>query len=212
MGIDVEIPTGGCVFVVFGRRGVRAFWGAESLFLADFPVWSHAKSMKFLLPAVCAFVVVGPCALAQSAVSLCVPPDALLTKAQQAAFMASNVCNPPNPASPLGPIRPAEPVMVKKEWQAPARETVRIEIPQVTVQDVDVPVAEEQNFGYNYKESMRLGQMDAVQGKAMNMKYASNLGYLKGYTKGQEDMAKNGGGGGFGSVSGGTGKTSGKTP
>ena len=38
----------------------------------------------------------------------------------------------------------------------------------------------------NTLQMQRLGELDAMQGKAINMQYASTLGYMQGYTAGQQ--------------------------
>lgn len=49
----------------------------------------------------------------------------------------------------------------------------------------------------NVLQMKRLGQLDAMQGRPINMQNASNLGYLQGYTDGQR-MRMQTPGGGFG--------------
>lgn len=39
---------------------------------------------------------------------------------------------------------------------------------------------------FNGQQLRRLGELDAMQGKALNMLYADDLGYLQGYTQGQK--------------------------
>lgn len=39
---------------------------------------------------------------------------------------------------------------------------------------------------YKDRQMERLGELDALQGKPLNMNYAQNLSYLKGYTQGNE--------------------------
>lgn len=49
----------------------------------------------------------------------------------------------------------------------------------------------------NVRQLMRLGELDAMQGKPLNMSHSSDLGYLQGYTNGQIKRQQ-GGNGGFG--------------
>lgn len=39
---------------------------------------------------------------------------------------------------------------------------------------------------YTNQAAVRLGELDALQGRPLNMSYAENLGYLQGYTRGQK--------------------------
>jgi len=152
--------------------------------------------MRFLLPAACAFcLLISGGVVAQ--VNTCIPPDAGLGVAGAAAFnVASAGCKKVDYSSPLGPLPAKEGLALPDEakkavWQPPERETARIVVPQPT-DEADVPEKVDQNYEYNYKQFRRLGELDAQQGKPMNMKYAGNLGYLKGYTEGQDARLKRG--------------------
>ena len=51
----------------------------------------------------------------------------------------------------------------------------------------------------NVQQMRRLGELDAMQGRPINMNNDNNLGYLQGYTEGQQRKTRAPGGfGGFG--------------
>lgn len=60
-----------------------------------------------------------------------------------------------------------------------------------------LPVADGRPMDLNTLQMQRLGQLDAMQGMPINMRYASTLGYMQGYTAGQK-MRLQPQGGGFG--------------
>ncbi len=55
------------------------------------------------------------------------------------------------------------------------------------------------DIDFNTLQMKRLGALDAMQGRPLNMNHASNLGYVQGYTEGQQKRAMPQGGG-FGGI------------
>jgi len=70
-----------------------------------------------------------------------------------------------------------------------------------SAEQVAEPVPE-QRYDYNQLQMMRLGELDARQGKPINMNHGGNLYYLQGYTKGQQERLNAPAGRGFGGMQG----------
>ncbi|RYG59890.1 MAG: hypothetical protein EON60_09020 [Alphaproteobacteria bacterium] len=88
-------------------------------------------------------------------------------------------CSSLNVLAPLGvPMRAG---------QAPARPAaVPVGVPQVGAGSVLQTPAVADSVDLNTLQMKRLGTFDALQGRPLNMNHASNLGYVQGYTEGQQ--------------------------
>lgn len=104
-------------------------------------------------------------------------------------------CKPVDYMTPPPPAEPEEQAVPKPQPKAPV--TLE-ELEQGTVPQA----AAEEQMDYNNLQMRRLGDMDARQGKPINMNYGGNLYYLQGYTQGQKERLKAPGANGFGGVQG----------
>lgn len=99
---------------------------------------------------------------------------------------ASSKCEPVDYGDKLGPD-PSDSTLVVSAT------TVKAGTPQ---QPAGAPQPEEADeaggiqTNYNNLQLARLGELDAMQGHPLNMKYADDLGYLQGYTRGQQRRAQ----------------------
>ncbi|TKW60545.1 MAG: hypothetical protein DI628_06485 [Blastochloris viridis] len=131
----------------------------------------------------------------------CVPPEAGLAIAGAVTDFKvppSAACRGPNYASSLGPIidynktaaRPA-PAALPDALAPAVQQRPRPNGPVLGAGDgVDLYDLENGTGGtltnYNGRELERLGELDAMQGRPLNMDRASDVNYLKGYTRGSE--------------------------
>jgi len=131
----------------------------------------------------------------------CVPPEAGLAIAGAVTDFKvppSAACRGPNYASSLGPIidysktaaRP--PAAVVPGALVPAVPNRRQPSGPVLGAGEGVDLYDLENgtggtlTNYNGRELERLGELDAMQGRPLNMDRASDVNYLKGYTRGNE--------------------------
>lgn len=134
----------------------------------------------------------------------CVPPDAGLAIAgavRDFNVPPSAACRGPNYGSSLGPII---------DYKALERAAAAPEVPVGQPQQPQPPVARPRPSGpalgsgegvdlydleagtggtmtqYSGRELERLGELDAMQGKPLNMERAGDVNYVRGYTRGNE--------------------------
>lgn len=108
-------------------------------------------------------------------------------------------CKQADYKQPLG-----EPAQAEPEVPVVPRPVVKPEQPLPTLDELEQGGAPEANDSVNYNnlQMMRLGELDARQGRPLNMSHADDLFYMKGYTKGQDQRLNSRQPGGFGGVSG----------
>lgn len=68
---------------------------------------------------------------------------------------------------------------------APSRRPVPVQ-PQAGAGSAIEAPAVANDIDFNTLQMKRLGALDAMQGRPLNMNHASNLGYIQGYTEGQQ--------------------------
>ncbi len=144
-------------------------------------------------------VLTVPAAMAQT--NECVPPDAGLAIAgavRDFSLPPSAACRAPDYGSSLGPIIdynaaaravdvPVEPVTLP-QGQA---QRVRPSGPAlgsgegVDLYDLEAGTGSVMT-NYSGRELERLGELDAMQGKPLNMERAGDVNYVRGYTRGNE--------------------------
>ncbi len=133
----------------------------------------------------------------------CVPPDAGLAIAgavRDFKLPPSPACVAADYSHSYGPIIDYE-AATRPAAAAPATPAAPAAVPQVQRPQPTGPVLGagegmdlydlEAGTGgsatqYNGRELERLGQLDAMQGKPLNMDHASDINYVRGYTKGNE--------------------------
>jgi hypothetical protein len=104
-------------------------------------------------------------------------------------------CSTLNITAPLGvPVKAGE----RPAAAATQRRTGSV-IPQPTANADGSPLtAGTMTMDMNALQYKRLGHLDAIQGRPLNMNYANSLGYMQGYTEGQQQrMSPQGGFGGI---------------
>ncbi|RYG59004.1 MAG: hypothetical protein EON60_11740 [Alphaproteobacteria bacterium] len=107
-------------------------------------------------------------------------------------------CSSLNVVAPLGvPVRAGQGAAARPATPAAAQAPVGV--PQVGEGSRLQAPAVADSVDFNTLQMKRLGTFDAMQGRPLNMNHASNLGYVQGYTEGQQRrmMPQSGGFGGF---------------